>query len=405
MKPQIPPLNPKNFLVVEHLQTSSDLNTTHSKQKISTRHSDCQTTLEYKSKKKIKIHPISKVSLSQVGRATINCNTFITSNKKEDSKQNNDQEFRTEFILKYAQNAENFYKTKKYFDLISETKQFAATDCYSKLKKIIENQNQLLLDTTNFSQKKVITSCCDYSFYMNKYCELIFSELQNEKERNMKLRKRNFELESTLTNKSTELNELKTYLNKYDVSSRITLKKSKEDTVESLKKQFIQKENSFLLTIRHLEEEITDLTILLNKNKEYYDKFKESEKKVDEKKRQNEEMRFAFNKELHNKVLENAICKDKQYELLEKIEELEKEIAVMKEESENQKRSYVELNAQMKKAQTILNEKNENIMMLNEEMENYYISYEREKSEHFNTIQALNSLEQRFYNANEEEKK
>ena len=82
-----------------------------------------KSILEYKPKRKIKVAPLTKIPLSSLGRGSMNFDTFITNTKVEESKINkNDIEFRTAYILKYAQNAENFYKTKKYFDYISEGK-------------------------------------------------------------------------------------------------------------------------------------------------------------------------------------------------------------------------------------------------------------------------------------------
>lgn len=237
---------------------------------------------------------------------------------------------------------------------------------------------------------------------MNKYCESIFTELQSEKEQNMKLRKRNFELETNFQSKTNELNQLNSYVNRYDVSNKIHIKKGKEETIEQIKHTFLQKENSYLLTIYRLEDEIRDLTLLLEKNKDYYEKFKDTEEKVEEKRKQNEEMRFVFNKELHDKAIENAIMKDKEYELNEKIAELNKEITQLKEENDNKQREFVDISTQIKKLQMNLAQNNERFYMMNEEMEQYMIGLEREKMDHYNTAQALSALENRFYKENEE---
>lgn len=362
-----------------------------------------KSILEYKPKRKIKVAPLTKIPLSSLGRGSMNFDTFITNTKVEESKINkNDIEFRTAYILKYAQNAENFYKTKKYFDYISEGKKGYFNELHSKIKKLIENQNNVLFDQISNLNKPVITLCCEYNNLMNKYCEFIFTELQGEKEQNMKLRKKNFELETNYQTKSNELSKLQSFVNRYDVSNKIHLKQGKEQTIEQIKHTFVQKENSYLLTIYRLEDEIRDLTALLEKNKEYYEKFKETEKKVEEKKKQNEEMRFVFNKELHDKAIENAISKDKEYELNEKIGELMKEIAKLKEDSEAKQREFVETTAQVKKMQMNIGQYKERILMMNEEMEQYILNWEREKNDHFNTAQALNALENRYYKENEE---
>ena len=129
-----------------------------------------KSILEYKPKRKIKVAPLTKIPLSSLGRGSMNFDTFITNTKVEESKINkNDIEFRTAYILKYAQNAENFYKTKKYFDYISEGKKGYFNELHSKIKKLIENQNNVLFDQISNLNKTVITLCCEYNNLMNKY--------------------------------------------------------------------------------------------------------------------------------------------------------------------------------------------------------------------------------------------
>ena len=395
------------YITINHLNSKYTTNVETRNQNTSTpmspKRSFCsKSVLEYKPKRKIKIAPLSKIPLSSIGKGVFNFNTFVTSSKEENSKINSDLEFRTTYIIKYAQNAENFYKTKRFVDYISENKKGNFTELYEKIKKLLESQNRILFDQISNLNKPVISLCCEYNSLMNKYCESIFTELQSEKEQNMKLRKRNFELETNFQSKTNELNQLNSYVNRYDVSNKIHIKKGKEETIEQIKHTFLQKENSYLLTIYRLEDEIRDLTLLLEKNKDYYEKFKDTEEKVEEKRKQNEEMRFVFNKELHDKAIENAIMKDKEYELNEKIAELNKEITQLKEENDNKQREFVDISTQIKKLQMNLAQNNERFYMMNEEMEQYMIGLEREKMDHYNTAQALSALENRFYKENEE---
>ena len=316
-------------------------------------------------------------------------------------------ENKTQFIIKYSTNIEQFNKHKKNVDNITESKRHTFIELHSKLKKLLDIQNQLFFENTTTrdiqsQMSHVISLCCEFNTSINKYCEMIFNELQDEKNMNMKLRKRNFEVENMCQVKINELNDLNSYLNRYDVSTKIYMKKGKEETIESIRKGFVQKENAYLLKIYKLEDEIRDLTALLSKNKEYFEKYKESEKKVEDKRRQNEEMKFAFNKELHDKVIENAICQDKQYELNEHIKELNKEIEMLKEENEEQKRMNIDVVTQNKKLIAVINMRNENLAMLNEEMEMYMMMYDKEKGEHHNTNQALQALENRYYSELEE---
>ena len=59
-------------------------------------------------------------------------------------------------------------------------------------------------------------------------------------------------------------------------------------------------------------------------------------------------------------------------------------------ENEDIKLHGIEVSSQIKKLYMIINERNENIKMLNEELNFYYIKYFKEKKEHENTKILLN---------------
>ena len=219
--------------------------------------------------------------------------------------------------------------------------------------------------------------------------------MKNEKEQNMKLLKKNYEQELKLQSKIKELDELNKYLIRYDVSNKILLKKTNEESLGEIKGNFFQKENSYLITIYKLEQEIKDLTKLLAKNKDYYNKFKEFEKIIEEKNNLNDEMRFAFNKEINERNVQYAIEKDKEEELLMKMKDMEIEFNKFKKEEEIIKLNEIELNSQIKRLKCISEEKNERIRMLNEELEYFMYHFQKEKKEHGYTYSALQALEKK----------
>ena len=113
-------------------------------------------------------------------------------------------------------------------------------------------------------------------------------------------------------------------------------------------------------------------------------------------------MRFAYTKELNDKNIQFAIEKDKQNELIVKVNDLEKLILDYHKKDEQYKRHIIELQAQVKKLQMIIDEKIENIYMLNEEFETFYREYNKEKINHQHTFQALQTLENKFIQEKEE---
>ena len=211
----------------------------------------------------------------------------------------------------------------------------------------------------------------------------------------MKLLKKNYEQELKLQSKIKELDELNKYLIRYDVSNKIALKKAREETLGEIEGNFYQKENAYLLTIYKLEQEVKDLTKLLDKNKDYFNKYKECEKIIEEKNNLNDEMRFAFTKEIHEKNIQYAIEKDKEEDLLLKIKELEDSFKQYKKDDEKIKLNEIELQSQIKRLKSNSYEKNERIRMMNEELEFYIFNYEKEKKSHSYTYSALQALEKK----------
>ncbi len=375
--------------------------------------------LEYKPRRNIIIKP-TEYPLTSMGKSTLDISKPFMSQKQNltpisyshDININSDLEFKTNYILKYAQNADNFYKFRKCNTMISEEKRRNYDELYTKLEKNIENQSRIFFDNKNFEDnqnesnnfqiKNMICFFYDYNNNINKFCNLLMNELKNEKEQNSTLIKKNYELNLKLTSKIKELDELNAYLNRYDVSSKLYVKKAKEQTIDQIKNKYYQKENSHLLSIYNLEEEIKDLTQLLDKNKEFYNKYIDTEKLVEEKKKQNDQMRFAYTKELHEKNIQFAIERDKQDELIMKVQELEDVILKYKDETERHKRTEIELQAQIKKLQMIIEEKIESIVMMNEELEYFMREYNKEKVNHKHTFQALQTLENRVAKDKEE---
>ena len=364
--------------------------------------------LEYKPRRKYNFTS-TEVPLIHLGKSKLNLGksffTGINLSQNEimtNKELSNDLEFKTNYILKYAQNADNFYKLEKNNIVIREEKRRIYDEIYNKIRKALENQTRLFFDNKNFSGnissllvKNLIIFCFDFNNNINHFCNFLVSELKNEKEQNMKLLKKNYEQELKLQSKIKELDELNKYLIRYDVSNKILLKKTNEESLGEIKGNFFQKENSYLITIYKLEQEIKDLTKLLAKNKDYYNKFKEFEKIIEEKNNLNDEMRFAFNKEINEKNVQYAIEKDKEEELLMKMKDMEIEFNKFKKEEEIIKLNEIELNTQIKRLKCISEEKNERIRMLNEELEYFMYHYQKEKKEHGYTYSALQALEKK----------
>ena len=312
-----------------------------------------------------------------------------------------------------------FNKLVKLFDIQAKlffTEEFEDNNYFSKTASTFNTLSSQKISTINYKNiseeksnnavsskiKKIISVCFEIEVAMYKFLNLILTELREKKDENIKLFKRSNEQEIRNNQITKEFETLQKYHNRYDVNSKIYLQQCRENTIKNIKEKFNKKENEYILNIYKLEEEIRNLTVLLNKNKIYYNKLKETEKEVEKSKKKNEEMKFYYNKELQERIIQNANEKDREEELINKVQELEDTIDQLKKEQEDNKRKEIENNAKVKKIRMIVNEKNENILMINEELEWFRREYDKERFNHNNTKVALQILESRIFK--EEEK-
>ena len=397
---------------------------------------------------------------------------------------NNDTEFKSTFIFKFAKNTEEFNKLSTYSELIDEgNEKRIFEETFSKISKLIENQNKLYFNNidsntntstntnnnisvvnnydvsplkTNFlntnskyqnrnksnndlinlftytsnnlntysnlnntgmtstnmsssnnimNMKKLIIFWSEFIVLINKLLSQIFKELSICKKENTKVKKKSYRDELKLNNKINELDDLKKYINRFDINMKINHQIQKAKEIKELKQEFKKKENEYMLLIYKLEEEIKNLTILLEKNKSYYDQYKNISKEIDKNKRQCEILKIKFNKELQDNNIKILIEKDYQDELKININELKEEINEMKKEKEVSKKEKIELQAKIKKLEMIITEKEENILMLYQELEYYMRKFKEEKFNHLNIKNEFYILEKKLYKIEEEKQK
>ena len=165
--------------------------------------------LEYKARRKLCIkvtdYPITsqgKASLDISKTFTVPKNILTPISYTQNNKNNNELEFKTNYILKYAQNADNFYKLRKCINLIRDEKKRNFDDIYLKIQKSLEYQTRIFFDDKNFENnnnennvsilfiKNMICFFYDFNLYINKLFNLLANELKNEREQNLKLLKK-----------------------------------------------------------------------------------------------------------------------------------------------------------------------------------------------------------------------
>ena len=350
-------------------------------------------------------------------------------------------EFKNKYILKFAEYSDSFSKLFSLSNIMDDTRGIEFKELYNKISKSLELQSKILLNdidrefineknnnnkflnpyiTTPSSRqlliaqqgnkindkiKKVIFLISDYNNYVIKFLQLLHKEIKESKSNYMKLLKINYDYELKINAQIKQIDDIKNYIEKYNINKKIQLEKKKENTIKNMKTKFLQKENEYLMHNFQLKDEIFSLVKLLDKNKNYFDKYKEAKKEINDNKRNQDILRMEFNKELQDKNLEYALEKDQKEELILKLDELNETIKEIKEDRDNSKRMEIENNAVILKMKMVLNEKNENIKMMNEELEHYIREYTKEKSNHQNSLNSLRALENRIYNQVKQEER
>lgn len=423
----------KQFRPVNNIVTSPNLTTTSFYKQYQKQSRD----LFINKSKRNKTMYSGKIPLEFMGKATLDCTkTFCTTTNEELKRNkklysvvknkvfnpfnneimniNKKTELKFKTQIKFSQNSSDWYKFKKYKSLISELRQREFDDLFNKILKLLDIQT--LIFFANHEQnnknnkeeeekiilpdklKKIISLGLEIGNGIIKFTNLLFNELREKTEENSKLVQSRNEQEMKCNHVTQELDKLQKFCESYDISSKMYLAKARENTINNIKDFFHKKENEYKINLYKMEDEIKDLTYLLNKNKDYYTKYKEKEAEVINNKRQRDEYKYLYNKEIQEKILQNVSEKDKEEELNKKVNELEDNIDELKEEIEGNKRKEIESNAKLSKIMMILREKNENILMLNEELEWYIREYNKKKNE-------LKTLENRVFKNNNDIKK
>ena len=341
-----------------------------------------QYQLEYLPKRKIKPDYISfETPKSQANKLdfSIEKDMFNMTQNKNDYEPHNENDFlqfRTSSILKYAQNSEYLEKIQKYIDYIGDDKRNIAVDLYNKLKSIYDTSSREFFkkvkkeDVINYDTwKNMISLFYELNVDVLKIFTLVFSELKQEKEKNLKLEKKCFEQENMLNVKESELNEVNEYILKYDLTSKVKQRKKNDNSVKDVKNRFVRKENSYILTIYRLEEEIKDLTSLLEKNKITSTKLKNAENEVENKVKEIDVMRMDYNKEINDLNIKINFYKGEMENLNEKIQNLEKANEELLEKKDEQQKLLIESNAEKSKLRMIVNEQEQLINELTTKIE------------------------------------
>ena len=283
-------------------------------------------------------------------------------------------QFRNEFIFKYAHIAEKINKLKTdYISHIKKKMEF--NDFYLSIKKMYEIINNMLLnklkcdEILNFSLwKDLISSYYNFFIIINDFIDFIFEENIKLKDEKEKLRQKNFEMEMNLNSKNDELNRINLYLKKYDYDSKLNNNKKNENKIYNEKKRFQIKENDYKIKIYNLEEEIKNLTKLLNINKVSELKLFENENNLKTKEEELKKIKDIFNNDLNELNVKNNMFKDVIENLKYENKKLEETIKNKNEEIDKEKQEKINYKIKYESLEDFIKEKDNLIFNLEDKI-------------------------------------
>ena len=263
-------------------------------------------------------------------------------------------------------------------------------------KKIDINEQKVHNLFNNEVIFKFLNSNNEYNIFLYKCFDLVFNELKELKENNMELVKKNYENDILLITKNKKLKETEKYLNSNEIKAFIYNKKKRENFMKELSIEFNQKKNKYVSNIYNLNYEIKELLLLLNRNKDYYNKFKEIEKREKTMHSEENHLKAHLTYQLEKKEAEFQNVLELNSDLNEKINKLEEIVNDLKNKNEDLKLQEVQYKTKIKKLFEIINERNEMVNMSNEELNYYIMKYNKEVKNHEYTLTLLKQVNKRF---------
>ena len=282
--------------------------------------------------------------------------------------------FRNEFILKYAKIAEYYKNNYRNYKEAINPKRISDFDyVYFNLDKLYEKTNRLILDEIKCDEK------IDYNHWKNliyfffnftngivNMIDFLYDEIKYSQNEKNELKKELTKLENDLNKKNSDLKQVNNYINKYKINKAYSAKK--ELGSFKLETDFLQKENTYILTIYKLEEEIRGLTELLQKNSISQEKLKSMQNDKEQKTKELDSARNKFNKEMNDVEIKMAFLRDQLDNFKMEKNEMQSEIKQLKDELNKKNHLIYDLEREKEEIFEFLKEKDNKMKKLKEEI-------------------------------------
>lgn len=411
-----------NLSDLMHIQHSHPINSPHSPSKPfpSAKHSFPLTTPSFHPyitllpKRKLNF-PKASTTMKPVNPPSklLNINKALFTHGKGTNQQDY-LEFRNSYLLKFASASDTFASLSSKLTQLqqqmskSNTQQHTLHNVLAQFKLTYEDHIKLIFDKIKTDEvvdyvhwKQNVTHYYTTISTLLDVIATLITEVRNDKCMNDKMKNKLMHSETKLTFYSTKCDDLNKLLKaqekEHDSCNNKKQQRLTKLYVVDAQHQQQQQRNAQMIEMYRLEQEIKDLTLLLNTNKEYYTKYKATHDMLEMKKKEMEDMRSELISELKDKTIKMAVTSNECQSLQTQMNVLEDERQRYIDIIDECRRESINDKTQVKKLNMIIEEKNNIINMLNEDMNMWLQYYDNEKQEHAITMNELHVLERRVH--------
>ena len=302
--------------------------------------------------------------------------------------------FKSKYMITIIQIMDKYLKTRNnYIEYISKDRKNEIDDYYNQLKSYNNEFINFLFDDLGknldfFLWKKLVIYVLERIKNHFKILENILIELSETINKYNMLNKKNIALNYS----NLKVEKMNNILNENykSITEREKVYKLKKINSFNTKSNI---ENIYKLENFKLNSEIEDLTLLLNKNKEYYNKYVELTNELENKNLSIKKLNQSLYQVTLDLNVKNAILNDIEKKYEEKISNLKKENNFNIKNLDLLQKISVDDKTKIKKLQILQETVNERLIMLNEEMQSWIYLYLKEKKEHIQTKKTLETCE------------
>ena len=272
------------------------------------------------------------------------------------------------FIIKFGYFLEMFQKVISGIDWVRPDFKTTYSNITTNLSKGFETFNKILIEKT--SDEKCLQSLCHFCHEILSWQKLAIDEIRHLKRENIILNRRQNNLELEQKKMKEEIKEINNDIIKYDLI-KVKKGRSDESKVEKIKKEYIDMESNYVVTIYQLKNEIGQLTELLGKykgEKNYTDELRNKIKRLKEELAENKTIIFKNNFQQKNKDKLIDIYIE---ELTEKINNFDNEKNIWKEKENKLSEEMINIKIKLERMNEVIKEKDNTILELQKIINQY----------------------------------